>query len=102
MFKPDESGDPFWTLARSQYVRRLLFLILFPLASAGGAGAPEGWYHFGVEGGPGGTVTCNDTGFITEREPDSVRGPDISYWTKERLKDVIRMGAITIEEKKLT
>jgi Uma2 family endonuclease len=40
-----------------------------------------------VDAGPGGTVACNDTGFITERQPDSVRGPDISYWTKERLKD---------------
>jgi Uma2 family endonuclease len=36
----------------------------------------------------GGTVTSNDTGFITERDPDSVRGPDISYWSKERLKEV--------------
>lgn len=35
-----------------------------------------------------GTVACNDTGFITERGPDSVRGPDISYWSKSRLKDV--------------
>jgi len=35
-----------------------------------------------------GTVACNDTGFITERNPDSVRGPDISYWSKERLREV--------------
>src|SRR5262245_40149619 len=41
-----------------------------------------------IEGGPGGTLVCNDTGFVTERDPDSVRGPDISYWTKERLKEV--------------
>ena len=41
-----------------------------------------------VDDGPGGTVTSNDTGFITERDPDSVRGPDISYWSKERLKEV--------------
>jgi Uma2 family endonuclease len=41
-----------------------------------------------VETGPGGTVACNDTGFITERTPDSVRGPDISYWSKERLPEV--------------
>jgi Uma2 family endonuclease len=41
-----------------------------------------------VDAGPGGTVTSNDTGFITERRPDSVRGPDISYWSKERLKEV--------------
>jgi Uma2 family endonuclease len=35
-----------------------------------------------------GTVASNDTGFITEREPDSVRGPDISYWSKDRLKEI--------------
>jgi len=32
-----------------------------------------------------GTVTSNGTGFITERGPDSVRGPDISFWSKEKL-----------------
>jgi Uma2 family endonuclease len=41
-----------------------------------------------VDAGPGGTVACNDTGFITARTPDSVRGPDISYWSKERLSEV--------------
>jgi Uma2 family endonuclease len=41
-----------------------------------------------IDSRPGGTLVCNDTGFITERDPDSVRGPDISYWTKERLKEV--------------
>ncbi len=41
-----------------------------------------------VEDNDRGTVACNDTGFITERDPDSVRGPDISYWSKERLKEV--------------
>src|SRR5438132_12993438 len=41
-----------------------------------------------VEDNDRGTVTSNDTGFITERGPDSVRGPDISYWTKERLKEI--------------
>src|SRR5881397_1955565 len=35
-----------------------------------------------------GTVASNDTGFITERSPDSVRGPDVAYWSKKRLKDV--------------
>jgi Uma2 family endonuclease len=35
-----------------------------------------------------GTITCNDTGFITERDPDSVRGPDVAYWSKERLPKV--------------
>src|SRR5260370_8001822 len=41
-----------------------------------------------VYDGPGGILLCNDAGFITERDPDSVRGPDISYWTKDRLKEV--------------
>lgn len=41
-----------------------------------------------VDDGPGGTVTCNNAGFITHRDPDSVRGPDISYWSKERLTEI--------------
>ena len=41
-----------------------------------------------IDGGTGGTLVCNDTGFITKRDPDSVRGPDISYWSKERLTEV--------------
>lgn len=36
----------------------------------------------------GGTVTANDTGFITTRNPDSVRGPDVAYWSKKRLPQV--------------
>jgi Uma2 family endonuclease len=35
-----------------------------------------------------GTVTSNDTGFVTERGPDSVRGPDVAYWSKEKLPTV--------------
>jgi Uma2 family endonuclease len=35
-----------------------------------------------------GTVCVNDTGFITERDPDSVRGPDVAFWSKERLPEV--------------
>src|SRR5437870_40030 len=26
-----------------------------------------------------------ETGLVTERDPDTVRGPDVSYWSKERL-----------------
>jgi len=48
-----------------------------------------------IDGGPGGTLVCNDTGFITEREPDSVRGPDISYWSKDRL-NIVPVGYIEI------
>jgi Uma2 family endonuclease len=32
-----------------------------------------------------GTVCCNDTGFVSERDPDTVRGPDVSFWSRERL-----------------
>jgi Uma2 family endonuclease len=35
-----------------------------------------------------GTVACNDTGLITRRDPDSVRSPDVSYWSKDRLKEI--------------
>jgi Uma2 family endonuclease len=43
--------------------------------------------HTFVVSGPGGTLTC-ESGFITENGPDSVRGPDISYWVKGRLKEI--------------
>jgi Uma2 family endonuclease len=32
-----------------------------------------------------GFAFCNDTGFITERDPDTVRGADVAFWTTERL-----------------
>jgi Uma2 family endonuclease len=35
-----------------------------------------------------GTVCTNNTGFISERDPDSVRGPDVAYWSRERLPEV--------------
>jgi Uma2 family endonuclease len=35
-----------------------------------------------------GTVASNDCGFVSERDPDTVRGPDISFWSKERLPEV--------------
>jgi Uma2 family endonuclease len=41
-----------------------------------------------IDSGPGGTLTCNDAGFVTERAPDSVRGPDIAYWAKGRLQEI--------------
>lgn len=40
-----------------------------------------------IDSGPGGILTC-ESGVITERGPDSVRGPDISYWMKDRLKAI--------------
>ena len=41
-----------------------------------------------IEGNNLGTVFANDTGFIIERNPDTVRGPDISLWSRERLPEV--------------
>jgi Uma2 family endonuclease len=35
-----------------------------------------------------GNVFCNDTGFVADRDPDSVRGPDVSFWSLERLPEV--------------
>lgn len=35
-----------------------------------------------------GTTASNDSGFITERDPDTVRGPDVSFWGRERLPEV--------------
>ena len=35
-----------------------------------------------------GTTASNDTGFITERDPDTVRGPDVSFWSRQRLTEV--------------
>jgi Uma2 family endonuclease len=32
-----------------------------------------------------GTLTCNDAGFVVERDPDTVFGPDLAFWTKDRL-----------------
>ena len=35
-----------------------------------------------------GIAVCNNAGFITKRRPDSVRGPDISYWAKDRFREI--------------
>jgi Uma2 family endonuclease len=35
-----------------------------------------------------GNVFANDTGFILERDPDTVRGPDVSFWSKARLPEI--------------
>jgi Uma2 family endonuclease len=41
-----------------------------------------------VEANRRGTVCSNDTGFVTERGPDTVRGLDIGFWSYERLPQV--------------
>jgi len=35
-----------------------------------------------------GWLTCNDSGVILEREPDTVRGPDVAFWSIVRQPDV--------------
>jgi Uma2 family endonuclease len=35
-----------------------------------------------------GHVTCNDAGFVSERAPDTVRGPDVAYWSIQRVPEV--------------
>jgi Uma2 family endonuclease len=35
-----------------------------------------------------GWVAVNDPGVITERNPDTVRGPDIAFWSRERLPEL--------------
>ena len=32
-----------------------------------------------------GRIMCNDAGVVTERDPDTVRGPDVSYYSYARL-----------------
>jgi len=34
---------------------------------------------------PTGRVICNDSGMVTERGPDTVRGPDVAYYSYERV-----------------
>jgi Uma2 family endonuclease len=35
-----------------------------------------------------GPITTNDTDVVLERDPDTVRGPDISFWQRERLTEI--------------
>src|SRR5258708_7465445 len=32
-----------------------------------------------------GRVVCNDSGVVTERDPDTVRGPDVSFYSYQRM-----------------
>jgi Uma2 family endonuclease len=41
-----------------------------------------------VEANKLGQVFINDTGFILDRNPDSVRGADVSFWSTERLPEL--------------
>ena len=35
-----------------------------------------------------GNVFCNNTGFVVERNPDTVFGPDVSFWSNARLPEL--------------
>ena len=39
-----------------------------------------------------GSVAINDGGVILSRDPDIVRGPDIAYWSRERMPEPPRKG----------
>jgi Uma2 family endonuclease len=41
-----------------------------------------------VEDHNAGWTTCNDAGFILERGPDTVRGPDVAFWSRERVPEM--------------
>lgn len=43
-----------------------------------------------------GHVASNDSGFITERDPDTVRGPDLSFWSLERLPQLPAEGYVAV------
>jgi Uma2 family endonuclease len=42
-----------------------------------------------------GRFFINDTGFVSEHDPDTVRGPDVSFWSKDRLP-VVPEGYIEV------
>lgn len=39
-----------------------------------------------------GFVTNNDSGVILDRDPDTVRGPDVAYFSRERMPEPLRHG----------
>lgn len=41
-----------------------------------------------VEANKLGTVTSNDTGVTLQRDPDTVLGPDMAYWRRQRLPEM--------------
>lgn len=48
----------------------------------GRVAVPLGYY---VQQHDLGHLLCNDSGLVTERDPDSVRGPDISFYSYSRI-----------------
>ena len=51
-------------------------------------------YHLNVHIRPQklGHVAINDGGVLLSRKPDTVRGPDIAYWSRERMPEPPRKG----------
>jgi Uma2 family endonuclease len=43
-----------------------------------------------------GFVANNDSGVILERDPDTVRGPDVAFWSRERLPELPAQGYVGI------
>jgi Uma2 family endonuclease len=50
-----------------------------------------------LESNPLGRVVTNDSGMITERDPDSVRGPDVAFYSYERIpKGPLPSGLLSV------
>jgi Uma2 family endonuclease len=39
-----------------------------------------------------GHLAINNSGVILERNPDTVRGPDVAFWSRERMPEPVRKG----------
>jgi Uma2 family endonuclease len=75
--------------SRQELVRGVL-LTMLPPGGLHGACCSRLGRRLGsfVEANQLGEVFSNDTGFVTERSPDSVRGPDVAFWSRERLPEI--------------
>jgi Uma2 family endonuclease len=45
-----------------------------------------------IEANQLGWITCNDSGVILTRQPDTVRGPDLAFWSRQRMPEPPRTG----------
>jgi Uma2 family endonuclease len=82
--------------SQQELVRGVIVTMPPPGGRHGGCCMNVGYHlcHF-VKTNHLGTVTSNDAGFISERDPDTVRGPDVAFWSRERLPELPE-GYITL------
>ena len=45
-----------------------------------------------IEANQLGWITSNDSGVILAREPDTVRGPDLAFWSRQRMPEPPKTG----------